>query len=101
MCKLCSLQNEHLQEFHHSNTWIGSCLQAAISKMKYRLNEHQLLSGGFTAEAFQNKHLHLHTKVAVYEAVCISALLYSKKSGSLAPTSILKGLECFHVLKDA
>ena len=55
----------------------------------------QLLSAGY-GSVFSNKNLRLHTKIAVYEAVCISTLLYGSEAWTLYKRH-LKALEAFHI----
>ena len=80
-------------------TYLGSIISTAHNIDEDILNRIQAASASFgrlRTRVFANKNLKLHTKIAVYEAVCISTLLYGSESWTLYKRH-LKSLEAFHI----
>ena len=66
------------------------------SEIQNRIKQASAAFGRLRRRVFQNNNLHLHTKVAVYNAVCITTLLYSCEAWTTYSRHI-KALERFHI----
>ena len=80
-------------------TYLGSIISPSHNIDEDILNRIQAASAAFgrlRTRVFSNKNLRLHTKIAVYEAVCISTLLYGSESWTVYRRH-LKSLEAFHI----
>ena len=61
-----------------------------------KINKASRVFGRLRMKVFQNKHLRIATKVQVYQAVCISTLLYGAETWTTYRRHILQ-LERFHI----
>lgn len=78
--------------------YLGSILSedcSIDSEIQNRIKQASAAFGRLRHRVFQNNNLHLHTKVAVYQAVCITTLLYSCEAWTTYSRHI-KALERFH-----
>lgn len=79
--------------------YLGSILSEDCSighEVQNRIRQAAAAFGRLRRRVFQNNNLHLHTKVAVYEAVCITTLLYSCEAW-VTYSCHIKSLERFHI----
>ena len=65
-------------------------------ELNYRLNQANISYGRLRARVLENHGISLRTKVRVYRAVCMSALLYGSETWVLYRSQI-KRLEAFHI----
>ena len=61
-----------------------------------KINKASCAFGRLRTRVFQNKHLKLSTKIQVYEAICLTTLLYGAESWTIY-SHHLKKLEQFHI----
>ena len=79
--------------------YLGSILSEDCSvdqEIQNRIKQASAAFGRLRHRVFQNNNLHLHTKVAVYQAVCITTLLYSCEAW-VTYSRHIKSLERFHI----
>ena len=83
----------------NSFKYLGSHLSATCQlddELQYRIGQASGAFGRLRARVFNNHCITLKTKVLVYHAVCISALLYGSESWTLYRRQV-KMLEAFHI----
>ena len=93
-----ALNGASLKEVN-SLKYLGSHLSASCQmddELHYRIGQASGAFGRLRSRVFNNHGLSLKTKVLVYHAVCISALLYGSESWTLYRRQI-KMLEAFHI----
>ena len=93
-----TINNEHLKEVGHF-TYLGSVISENGKNDREVTNRIQQASAAFGRlrdRVFLNRDLHLHTKVAVYRAVCVSTLLYACETWTPYRRQI-KALEAYHI----
>ena len=66
------------------------------NEVQNRIKQASTAFGRLRRRVFQNKNLHLHTKLSVYQAVCITTLLYSCEAW-VTYSRHLKSLQHFHI----
>ena len=79
--------------------YLGSIMSDTCSmddEIQNRLKQASASFGRLRRRVFQNNNLKLHTKVLVYRAVCITALLYGCEAWTIYSCH-LRSLETFHV----
>ena len=80
-------------------TYLGSTLSSCCSlytEIHSRINKASSSFGRLRSRVFENRNLKVSTKVAVYNALCLSTLLYGAKSWTPYRQHI-SNLEAFHV----
>ena len=79
--------------------YLGSFLSSDCTleyKINHRINQANRSYGRFRTRVFENHNICLRTKVNVYTAVCLSALLYGSESWVTYRKQVNK-LEAFHI----
>lgn len=79
--------------------YLGSVLSddnTIDNEVQNRIKQASAAFGRLRRRVFQNKNLHLNTKIGVYQAVCITTLLYSCESW-VTYSRYIKTLEQFHI----
>lgn len=79
--------------------YLGSILSEDSSidnEVQNRIKQASAAFGRLRRRVFQNKNLHLRTKVCVYQAICITTLLYSCEAW-VTYSLYIKSLEHFHI----
>ena len=80
-------------------TYLGSTLSSCCSldtEIHTRINKASSSFGRLRSRVFENRNLKVSTKVAVYNALCLSTLLYGAKSWTPYRQHI-SNLEAFHI----
>ena len=80
-------------------TYLGSTLSSSCSldtEIHTRINKASSSFGRLRSRVFENRNLKVSTKVAVYNAVCVSTLLYGAESWTPYSRHI-SNLEAFHI----
>ncbi len=80
-------------------TYLGSTLSTCCSldtKIHTRINKASSSFGRLCSRVFENRNLKVSTKVAVYNAVCLSNLLYGAESWTPCRQHFTN-LEAFHI----
>lgn len=80
-------------------TYLGSTLSSSSSldtEIHTRINKASSSFGRLRSRVFENRNLKVSTKVAVYNAVCLSTLLYGAESWTPYRQHIIH-LEAFHI----
>ena len=101
-------QNQDVPEFHIQGArlqvvpffkYLGSIVSSS-SKIDNdvidKINKASRAFGSLRSKVFSNKHLKLSTKIQVYEAVCISSLLYGAETWTIYRRHLAQ-LEHFHI----
>lgn len=86
-------------KFVNNFKYLGGFLSDNCSldyEVNYRINQANRSYGRLRARVFENHNITLRTKVQVYVAVCLSALLYGSETWVLYRSQIQK-LEAFHI----
>ncbi|KAJ4935415.1 hypothetical protein JOQ06_016948, partial [Pogonophryne albipinna] len=79
--------------------YLGSILSednTIDNEVQNRIKHASAAFGRLRRRVFQNKNLHLRTKVCVYQAICITTLLYSFESW-VTYSRHIRALEQFHI----
>ncbi|XP_034071876.1 LOW QUALITY PROTEIN: uncharacterized protein LOC117545945 [Gymnodraco acuticeps] len=79
--------------------YLGSILSednTIDNEVQNRIKQASAAFGRLRRRVFQNKNLHLHTKVCVYQAICITTLLYSCEAW-VTYSHHIRVLEQFHI----
>ena len=79
--------------------YLGSILpqdNTIDSEVQNKIKQASAAFGRLRRWVLQNKNLHLHTKVSVYQAICITTLLYSCESW-VTYSRHIRALEQFHI----
>ncbi|KAL6464878.1 hypothetical protein MHYP_G00271950 [Metynnis hypsauchen] len=79
--------------------YLGSILSddnSIDNEVQNRIHQASAAFGRLRRRVFQNKNLHLRTKVCVYQAVCITTLLYSCEAW-VTYSRHIKAMEHFHI----
>ncbi|KAJ3581699.1 hypothetical protein NHX12_016361, partial [Muraenolepis orangiensis] len=79
--------------------YLGSILSednTIDNEVQNRIKQASAAFGRLRRRVFQNKNLHLRTKVCVYQAICITTLLYSCEAWETYSRHI-RALEQFHI----
>lgn len=79
--------------------YLGSILSDDCSidqDIQHRIKQASSSFGRMRNRVFNNNNLHLHTKVSVYKAICITTLLYGCEAWTIYARH-LKMLEAFHI----
>ncbi|KAJ4942914.1 hypothetical protein JOQ06_005426, partial [Pogonophryne albipinna] len=79
--------------------YLGSILSednTIDNEVQNRIKQASAAFGRLRRRVFQNKNLHLRTKVCVYQAICITTLLYSCKAW-VTYSRHIRALEQFHI----
>ena len=82
-----------------SFTYLGSTLDSTNSldtEINARINNASIAFGRLTQRVFNNRHLRPTTRAAMYQAVCVSTLLYGAETWTLYRRHI-RALEAFHI----
>ena len=66
------------------------------NEVQNRINQTSAAYGRLRRWVFQNKNLHLNTKICVYQAICITTLLYSCEAW-VTYSRHIKSLEQFNI----
>ena len=80
-------------------TYLGSTLSSCCSldtEIHTRINKASSSFGCLCSRVFENRNLKVSTKVAVYNVVCLSTLLYGAESWTPYHQQIIN-LEAFHI----
>lgn len=79
--------------------YLGSIISEDNSidnEVQNRIKQASAAFGRLRRRVFQNKNLHLNTKICIYQAVCITTLLYSCEAW-VTYSRHIKSLEHFHI----
>ncbi|KAJ3602332.1 hypothetical protein NHX12_030091 [Muraenolepis orangiensis] len=79
--------------------YLGSILSednTIDNEVQNRIKQASAAFGRLRRRVFQNKNLHLRTKVCVYQAICITTLLYSCEAW-VTYSRHIRALEQFHI----
>ncbi|KAJ4938360.1 hypothetical protein JOQ06_002980 [Pogonophryne albipinna] len=82
-----------------SPSYLGSILSednTIDNEVQNRIKQASAAFGRLQRRVFQNKNLHLRTKVCVYQAICITTLLYSCEAW-VTYSRHIRALEQFHI----
>ena len=93
-----SVQEETLNNLHQY-TYLGSILTDNLGSSLETQNRVKLASASFgrlSCRVFHNRHLTQSTKIAVYNAVCISTILYGCEAWTLYRCHI-RELEAYNI----